>query len=205
MNNNKENPLKNKFNSSEVKQALVENKTINFNKYIVFIIIAVLVGFGLGRITSNDSKITDNTEKVKVSQQEGTISNNQNTDNITWPSNPSDVLLVSDQAPGLWVEIDKINVPKSVWLAIHEDNGFGKPGNILGAQLFDPGMASGTVELLRGMDSGKTYYAMIHDDNGDRAFIPKMDVPIVNALGEPIMVIFKTTGETDSGGESPAL
>ncbi len=194
--NNKENFVKNKSEDEALKKFVTDNEGGNFGKYAIVAIAFLLIGIGLGWYSAKTRGLENQkTDNVSETENEA-VTKDANGGVFTWPSNVGDVLTVPNQAPGLEVKIDKINTPKSVWVAIHEDSGEGQPGNILGAQLFDVGMASGTVELLRGTEKGQTYYAMIHDDNGDRAFIPKMDTPIVNASGGPIMVIFKTTGVT---------
>lgn len=192
---NKEDSLKNKSGSWENQgRPVSNNKSGDFNKYAAIAIIAFLVGLGLSWSLAKNSE-TANEKSDVVGAEKSKKADNITRDGVIWPSDVKDVMTVFDQEPGLEVKIDRLNTPKSVWVAIHEDNGQGEPGNILGAQLFDVGTASGTVELLRGTEAGGTYYAMIHDDNGDRAFIPKMDAPILNAEGKPIMVIFKTTTE----------
>ncbi|HEY9584460.1 MAG TPA: hypothetical protein VJI33_02700 [Candidatus Paceibacterota bacterium] len=194
-NNNRDSGVKNKGNEAQNQAKPATNASVGgFNKYITVAVIAFIVGLGLGlAITKNPSP---EDKKIDVySSQTGDLDQKDSlsTDNIVWPEVPANILNVVDQAAGLQVNIEKANVPKSVWVAIHEDNGAGAPGNILGAQLFDVGMTSGAVQLLRATESGKIYYAMIHDDNGDRAFLPKMDVPVVDAEGKPIMFTFKTT------------
>ena len=111
-------------------------------------------------------------------------------------------IVVSSQKPGIMISISKIVFEKGGWVVIHENDGTGKPGKILGAQLFDPGSwDNGKVELLRGTEDGGTYYAMLHQDNGDRAFDPKLDTPILGSNGAPIMMEF-TASEDVEGGES---
>jgi hypothetical protein len=77
------------------------------------------------------------------------------------------------------------------WVAIHEDRE-GKPGNILGAAWLPVGEHLATkVDLLRPMEAGKTYYAMLHDDDGDKQFNYKNDLSLPSATGEPIMMAFR--------------
>jgi len=83
-----------------------------------------------------------------------------------------------------------VMLEKDGWVAIHEDNG-GKPGKILGAQLFSAGKHdAGTVDLLRATTAGGVYYAMLHVDDGDHAFDALKDMPVSGADGNPVMAKF---------------
>lgn len=96
---------------------------------------------------------------------------------------------VFDQQAGLEVIIEKVILDQSGWVAIHEDAD-GVPGTILGAQLFGAGEHAGVVELLRGTEEGKLYYAMIHYEDGDRAFNIRKDTPLLDSENRFIMVGF---------------
>jgi len=101
-------------------------------------------------------------------------------------------VVVLDQISGLSIFIDEVSFEQDGWIAIHEDND-GVPGNILGAQLFTAGKhTSGVVDLLRGTMPRATYYAMLHFENGDRAFNTRNDTPLLGLDGQPIMTAFKT-------------
>src|SRR3990167_6515166 len=69
----------------------------------------------------------------------------------------------------------------------------GVPGNILGAQLFDSVSNSGIVELLRGTEEGKIYYAIIRQDDGDRAFDLTKDILMTDTDGIFVSTEFKVT------------
>lgn len=102
-------------------------------------------------------------------------------------------LAVSNQPAGLGVSLDRLEITKSVWIAIHEDNGQGEPGNILGAYRFGAGEYTDvTVPLLRNTEEGGTYYAMFHSDNGDETFDHEMDTPIRDVANRPLMEAFST-------------
>jgi hypothetical protein len=106
-------------------------------------------------------------------------------------STPSTNVIVSDQNAGLLVLLDKVSLEGSGWVAIHEDNN-GVLGNILGAQLFDAGIATnGTVSLLRTTEPGKTYYAVVYTDDGDRMFDRTKDVRL-SKDGKEVLTTFKT-------------
>ncbi|MDP3772115.1 MAG: hypothetical protein Q8Q94_01915 [bacterium] len=100
-----------------------------------------------------------------------------------------------DQAPGVQVALNAVAVKHAGWAVIHEDRN-GKPGNILGARRLDGGSYSNVVvDLLRATTAGGTYYAMLHSDNGDRIFDYKIDVPLIDGGGNPIMVRFTAVAQ----------
>lgn len=210
MSNNKENSFRNKENYNDTLYKGVveksgakneqEKESGGFMTYAIIAVVAFIVGFGAGRLGNQNSiKPISNTD----TDDKASSSNSSDSDAVLGGGTSylgakeslvvEDILAVDDQPAGLNVAVKKINLPKSAWLAIREDNGKGEPGNILGAQLFDPGMISGKVELLRNTEEGKIYYAAIFSDNGDRAFIPKMDLPILGANGRALSVMFKAT------------
>jgi len=98
---------------------------------------------------------------------------------------------VSDQFPGLNVELEKVVFAESGWAAVYEDNN-GEPGNILGARRFDAGESTGTIQLLRAMEEDLLYYVILHLDDGDRQFDFKKDNQILNVEGSRVEAMFKT-------------
>ena len=100
-------------------------------------------------------------------------------------------IVVENQLPGLLVHIESLTLAKDQWVVIHEGT-HGSPGAILGAGRFRAGMTSGTVELLRATEEGRTYYAMIHRDDGITGFDPKSDLPSSDDAGRAIMSSFMT-------------
>ena len=103
--------------------------------------------------------------------------------------NVRDVIRVEDQAPGTVVKIAELRFMEMSWVVVHEDRDRA-PGNILGAQRLRPTDTAGTVDLLRAIEDGKLYYAMIHTDDGDNAFDPAKDTPKKDENGNVVMVRF---------------
>lgn len=98
----------------------------------------------------------------------------------TNPTSSSDLLSVKEQIPGDVVLVDRVVMEKAGWVAIHDDLG-GQPGNILGAYYLPAGEHSGQlVPLLRGMKDETSYIAVIHNDDGDKVFDYKLDLPRLN-------------------------
>ncbi len=107
----------------------------------------------------------------------------------------SSAVSAGDQAPGMQVTLTAVSLEHAGWAVIHEDKS-GKPGSILGAQRLDGGSHSNVVvDLLRATTAGGTYYAMLHSDNGDRTFDYKIDVPLVDGSGNPVMTRFTAVAQ----------
>lgn len=75
-----------------------------------------------------------------------------------------EAISVADQAAGVSVTIASMNLSRESWVAVRDER------SVLGAARFSAGATSGTVELLRGTEAGKTYSVIIYIDNGNRAF-----------------------------------
>ena len=97
--------------------------------------------------------------------------------------------IASPQAAGNSVAVAKADVSAPTWIVIYENNA-GQPGNALGAALFFPGNQGGAVELLRGTRAGKSYFATLQVDNGDRKFSLKDD-QFRSANGKPQWIPFE--------------
>lgn len=185
-----------------------ENKTTGggAQHYVIVAIIAFALGLGAGWMwAGNKSESASQNATTTPTGETSTTSTTDTTDETTTTSGtqPSSIMTIvaRDQAAGLTVAIESISAPTAVWAVVHEDNGSGQPSRILGAQLVEEGAATATVQLLRGTQAGQTYYAMIHNDNGDRAFDPKSDAAALGSDGKPVMSTFKATGETSANVE----
>jgi hypothetical protein len=190
------------------------NKNGAMQNYVIVAIIAFALGLGSGALwaekkaslTASPADSTENTAVVVGSDVSTPSSTTSNPSDETTAEQPTGTLLVKnsvivhDQVPGVSVEVSALSIEQSSWIVIREDNGAGAPGKILGAQLFDAGTGSGKVDLLRGTEEGKTYYAMIYTDNGDRSFDPKTDTPILRDDGTPVSMAFKATASATSVG-----
>jgi len=111
----------------------------------------------------------------------------------------SSAIAVSDQAPGMQVRVELVTFAEDGWVVIHEDLD-GQPGIILGAQRFNAGAnQSGVVDLLRGTEEGRVYYAMLHRDDGDRQFDHRVDTPVADTQGNAILMRFIATTQPEEG------
>jgi hypothetical protein len=99
---------------------------------------------------------------------------------------------VDNQYPGKIVYVSSATLPKDGFVVIHKDNA-GTAGAIIGSKAFKKGTNPGTVELTEATVNGGTYYAMLHEDNGDGVFNAATDMPLKDAQGNVIMKMFKVT------------
>ena len=95
------------------------------------------------------------------------------------------------QNAGLTVSVTAAAVVSPTWVVVYESRD-GTPGNALGAALFFPGNASGSVNLLRGTISGQSYFVGQRLDNGDRIFSLESDKEVLDQNGQPILAQFQT-------------
>lgn len=158
-------------------------KAANMTTIIVFIV-AFLLGYGTSARIVNRNRAGAPTAQETIRMD--TV--NSLADISAAGMEGINTIVTDDQPAGVAVAIT-VKIEKESWIAIHEDAG-GNPGKILGAQIFPAGEHMGKIELLRGTEAGKKYYAMLHADNGDRVFDYRVDLPITNESEEPVTDAF---------------
>lgn len=99
-----------------------------------------------------------------------------------------EAITVNDQPAGVTVTIANMDISRETWVAVRDER------SILGAGRFAAGTESGTVELLRGTEAGKTYTVVVYVDNGNRAFDLTGD-ELVTGVSDT----FTATGEATTG------
>ncbi|MDQ3076593.1 MAG: hypothetical protein M3Q63_00850 [bacterium] len=156
-------------------------------------IVGAIVGVALYAII--DANRTDTTS---------TLSSNITATTTTPVIEGDNGVLVNDQSAGNKVEVTQVVFKTPGWVAIHDDVN-GQPGKILGAKLFDSGKMAGSVDLLRSTENGKSYFAVLHTDDGNyKNFNAQTDTILKDAKGQMIMVKFTTgTMATSSAVVSP--
>ena len=100
------------------------------------------------------------------------------TNNAPWIFVETDEVLVKDQEADESVFLTKVALMKGGWVAVREGS-LEDAGPILGAARFDAGVWQGDVPLLRSLEAGKTYHAVLYYDDGDKKFDFKKDIPII--------------------------
>ena len=174
-----------------------------FNKVTVLIfVIGIVVGFGsaslwLRRSQNSSMGVKDDASSVsqaieQEASEKGKESSLAQISASTSKTVDADSLAVNNQSAGNAVVLSSVALTHDAWVAVHEENN-GKPGKILGAQLFPAGIHSGNVDLLRETTAGGNYYAMIHKSDGDHTFDAAKDMPVKDAEGNPVMVKFTAT------------
>lgn len=143
-------------------------------------VVVTIFGFSIAERKQGDSPLAaQNITEETTSVREVTVAEN-------------DRVEVQDQPAGIMIPIINVTLASPSWVAIHETTN-GMPTNILGAALFNEGVSYGTVELLRGTEPDRLYYARLYNDNGDRAFNPDTDSLIVDINKNSIQASFVTT------------
>ena len=158
---------------------------------IILIVLIILAGYWL--FTGNGSNtntaeipaVIDNNTAASSSVQE------QGAEGLS-----SVGVKVEDQNPGRIVVVNQVLVNNPSWVVIHEDAG-GKPGNLMGARLFEKGSNSGVIQLLNSMKDGKSYFAVIHTDNGNSTFELQKDAVLKDQSGKEIMIKFVASTGSD--------
>lgn len=153
-------------------------------KVVLTAIIFFLIGFGAAWLYTKPAEAPNYND----------VSNDKIVGDQKNTSDGINALEVDDQKSGSTVVVKSVKLENPGWVAIHDDID-GVPGNILGAAWFPKGENSGTVELLRNTEKEKTYLAVLHNDDGDKKFDHKIDVPLMDASNKVIMVKFTAMEE----------
>lgn len=148
----------------------------------VVVIIALIV---IGILVFGGSSSTEQTTSEEASTTE-TVASNANR------------IVMSDQYPGNVVYLSSVQVDGPAWVAIHADQN-GQPGKVIGSAHFDKGINPGRITLTQPTVEGKTYYAMLHSDNGDSKFDEVKDAPMKDANGNIIMRVFRASASVGEG------
>jgi len=108
----------------------------------------------------------------------------------TLKAGQEDYVRVLNQKAGIEVMMDYVLIHKRGFVVLHEDDN-GQPGKIVAASnLLNAGeMREAFVRTKT--EAGKTYWAMLHTDNGDGIFDAKTDLPIRDSKDAMVMARFK--------------
>lgn len=153
-------------------------KTWQWVVTVAVIIVLVILGYNMFKGSSN-TPVTPVDESTTTGT-DATATNSVNS------------IMVADQAPGNIVYISSVQLSKPGYVVIHKDNK-GMPGDVIGYKYFDKGIYPGQITLTSPTVNGRTYYAMLHSDDGDKKFDITKDLPIKNAAGNIIIKPFKAT------------
>lgn len=184
----------NKNNTNQNIQNTVPVSNHTCGKLIVVFLGGIIIGFGSFWLWDKNNGVSSDKNFGVGDIKEISTSAKENDDGVVNEKDRNRVVAISQEAGSLAV-ITEVQVEEPTWVAIHEDVD-GKPANILGAQLFDAGVHSGTVALLRNTESGRTYHALLYKDNGDRVFDYVVDLPVESASETVVSASFATTPQS---------
>jgi len=150
---------------------------------VTAIVIIVLIIIGI-MVFGNKSSTTPTTDQTPTTTTDQTGAINR--------------IVMSDQYPGNVVYLSSVQLAAPGYVAIHKDNN-GQPGAIIGYTRFDAGINTGKVTLTQPTVEGGTYYAMLHNDDGDGVFDATKDAPLKDSRGNVIMQIFHASASVGAG------
>ena len=145
------------------------------------LIVGLVIGIGLsigGDKTPEPTtdEMNGTTTTATTSMEEATTSEQTADRSAVVPSEPNEgdseswQITADDQTAGETVTVSGATLAETGWVAIREANN-GRMGNVLGAALREAGSYSDVrFDLLRAMEPGETYYAVVYRDNGDGEF-----------------------------------
>lgn len=148
-------------------------------------IIGLVVGFILGWWVGDKLIASQASVKVQNQDESSNIEDSKNLDNTSLSDairsqESNSAILVVDQNVGSTVAVASVETDVSAWVAVREDKN-GILGNILGASRIDAGDSSNIiVNLLRPTVAGETYQVVLYQDDGDREFNHKIDLPLTS-------------------------
>jgi hypothetical protein len=149
---------------------------------VIALIVGVLIGWFIGQ--SSGTPKTAMTGEKMVANIDSAMSDDKSKDGAMMEGDSMKTVdadaavLVSDQAAGNTVTVASVETSESTWVAIREGVNGGM-GNILGASRIDAGASNNiVVDLLRPTMAGNDYYVVLFNDNGDRMFDHKIDMPL---------------------------
>lgn len=181
------------------------------HKLVTTAVIAFVLGFAVcyftmsNRAVEQDQEPTGPSDEITQEEQKETQEEveevGEETGEQEQPSPVSEqiltdktVVVVGNQTTGKKVNVTKVTMEKDGWIVIHDDRD-GQPGIILGAYRFSKGTFNDIeMPLLVAMEEDKDYWAVIHNDNGDRQFDYKVDLSAKDADGNMIMTKFSVVG-----------
>lgn len=137
---------------------------------------------GADRSTDTNATATTTASTTPVTTVDSSTSMPKNT--VTATSDGETVSVAANQVAGDTVTLSSMSLTRASWVAVRDDK------SILGAAWFPSNATTGTVELQRATESGKSYNVVIYVDDGDKKFDMHAD-QLVTADGGPVGVSFK--------------
>lgn len=149
---------------------------------VIIVVALVVFGYMIWGGSDKSSNTTDNTLNTAPTTDNQRIFSQR--------------IVVTDQFPGNIVYVSSAELADPGFVAIYSDNA-GQPGALLGSQYFDKGINPGKITLSQSTLDGKTYYAVLFKDNGDKTFNPASDTVVKDVQGREIVKPFKASSKVD--------
>lgn len=136
------------------------------------------------RATNTSASENSNATSTTVSSTPAVVeaTNNVPKGTVTATSDGESVS-VADQPAGTSVALSSMSLTHATWIAVRDDM------SILGAAWFPSSATSGTVELQRGTQGGKSYRVVMYVDDGDKKFDMRAD-KLITAEAGPVGTSF---------------
>ncbi len=157
-------------------------KQINIAIGVIVLIVIALLLSRYAKRPAPDS-ISDNT------LTDDSVPADDESEDSTPAAQPANRLLVSDQRAGSSLDIDEYTLHQPGFIAIHLVSA-GKPGQIVAHSNLLPVGTRADLVINYPTKAGVSYIAMLHSDNGDGKFDATMDLPILDANGQLVMMMF---------------
>jgi len=155
------------------------------NKLVITAISAFVLGFALSWVLVGRVKMEQSVGEADKQNEQASVSN-------PLVLAGENAVAVDTQPPAQSVRVSLVVLGKDGWVAIHENDSGQARKTAFGAQWLPSGThRDTTVELLRPTVEGKSYFAVIHDDNGDKKYSSNDDIPRKDSLGNAIMMEFR--------------
>lgn len=114
----------------------------------------------------------------------------------TTAQNRTNSVSVNDQFPGNVVFLTSVSIAKPGFAVVSEVAAGNKMGAPLGTLYFpQAGVYPGKVLLSKPTVDGKSYMITLYEDDGDKIWSGTKDMQLKDALGNPLMKIFKATSQ----------
>jgi hypothetical protein len=156
---------------------------------VIGLIVIIVLWVALASMNKDDRNIELNDVDTNI--------NDDNTGEVTGTVVGQNALNVNEQPAGNRARASFVTLESSGFLVIHELNGNGAPGKVVGVSSL---LAAGrndnvAVNLSSNLRDGEDYVAMLHLDNGDGQFSETADVVAKDANGNPISMIFSADAD----------
>lgn len=150
---------------------------------VIALIIGLLLGYGWGRQMGGAANMMMSSEVPAATSTSTTSAGatllGSSSKPVSGTVAEGNSLTVANQSAGMSVKISSVMLSQEAWIAVRDSNGI-----TLGAALFPAGTrADVSVPLLKPMQAGQNYQALIYFDDGSKTFSLKTETIVLNPDG----------------------